>query len=111
MNASIRPVLRGHPKGAIDALRAFWSRVSQARSGDGDGEGHVASKRLEHDEAGLRGWCDFAYSSPAVNPLDIHPCAVLGELVDLEGLRRQAESSCRRGNQCGTARSGLRTTE
>ncbi len=88
--------VRGRQKGAIDALRTFWSRVS---------EGALVPMAIAKAMTPMRNaWnMDDApgfqildaitrmFSPYQLNPLDLHPLRdILNELVDFEGLRRQA---------------------
>ena len=89
--------LRGRQKGAIDALRTFWSRVSESA---------LVPMAMTKSMAPMRnGWnmdntpafqaldaITRMFSPYQLNPLDIHPLRdILTELVDFEGLRRQPD--------------------
>jgi NTE family protein len=88
--------LRGHQKGAIDALRSFWSQVSR---------GGLVPMAIARAMAPLgRGWnmddtpgfqmldaITRMFSPYQLNPLDLHPLRdILKAQVDFEGLRQQA---------------------
>jgi NTE family protein len=88
--------LRGRQKRAIDSLRTFWSRVSQgalvpmaitkAMSPMNNAWNMDATPGFQMLDAITR-----MFSPYQLNPLDLHPLRdILNELVDFEGLRRQA---------------------
>ena len=89
--------LRGSQQGAIDALHAFWSRVS---------EGALVPVALAKAMAPLHQTWNIdetpgyqmldaitrMFSPYQLNPLDIHPLRdILVELVDFEGLRERSD--------------------
>jgi NTE family protein len=88
--------VRGRQKRAIDALRTFWSRVS---------EGALVPMAIAKAMTPMRSLWNMddapgfqvldaitrMFSPYQLNPLDIHPLRdILNDLVDFEGLRRQA---------------------
>ena len=88
--------LRGRQKGAIDALRTFWRRVS---------DGALVPMTLAKAMAPMRSAWNMddtpgfqvldaitrMFSPYQLNPLDIHPLRdILNELVHFEGLQKQA---------------------
>jgi len=88
--------LRGRQKGAIDALQTFWSRVSQgafvpmaiakAMSPIQNAWNMDETPGFQMLDAITR-----MFSPYQLNPLDLHPLRdILNELVDFDGLRRQA---------------------
>lgn len=89
--------LRGHQQGAIDALHAFWGRVSEGAlvpmaiakvlspmQQDWNMDNTPAFQMLD---AVTR-----MFSPYQLNPMDIHPLRdILNELVDFEGLRNRSD--------------------
>src|SRR5687768_13993656 len=89
--------LRGQQQGAIDALHAFWGRVS---------EGALVPMAIARAMAPLhQSWnmddtpgyqvldaVTRMFSPYQLNPMDIHPLRdILNEMVDFEGLRERSD--------------------
>lgn len=88
--------LRGSQKGAIDAMRLFWSRVSQGALVPTAIAKAMSPMRnsWNMDDTPMFQMLDAfsrMFSPYQLNPLDLHPLRdILNELVDFDGLRQQA---------------------
>jgi len=87
--------LRGRQKGAIDALRNFWSRVSEGAlvpmaMVNALAPGHTSWNMDDTPGFHLLDAVTRMFSPYQLNPLDIHPLRdILNEQVDFEALRKE----------------------